>query len=104
MDLSLTLSEDFLSACVWTDELIDEWERVIVEEGWRTADSARAVRSRFGRCRIASDEYRGKVTDDLSPDGDDRVPPTCGTAGELTGHIGKAGAPRFPAQIRRRAN
>ncbi|GAB3198054.1 hypothetical protein GCM10027062_11340 [Nocardioides hungaricus] len=36
MDVLLTLSEDFLFTWVWTDELLDEWEEVIVREGQRT--------------------------------------------------------------------
>lgn len=31
MDLLLTLAEQFVFTWVWTDELLDEWERVIVE-------------------------------------------------------------------------
>ncbi len=77
MDVLLTLSEDFLFAWVWTDELLDEWEHVIVREGVRTPDSARsvtdAVRTHFGRYRIASDLYRSKATADLSPDPGDRL-------------------------------
>lgn len=77
MDLLLTLSEDFLFTWVWTDELLDEWEEVIVREGKRTPESAAsvaaAVRSYFGRSRIDPAVYRDKITDDLSPDPDDRV-------------------------------
>lgn len=77
MDVLLTLSEDFLFTWVWTDELLAEWEEVIVREGVRTPESARsvtdAVRTHFGRYRIDPDLYRGKVTDDLSPDPGDRL-------------------------------
>jgi len=77
MDLLLTLSEDLLFTWVWTDELLDEWERVIVEHGQRTPESARsvsaAVRGFFTPYRIAPDLYRTQVTDDLSPDPTDRV-------------------------------
>ncbi|MFT4084729.1 MAG: hypothetical protein QM638_19290 [Nocardioides sp.] len=56
MDVLLTLSEDFLFTWVWTDELLDEWERVIVREGKRSPESAAsvvaAVRTYFGRYRI----------------------------------------------------
>ncbi len=71
MDVLLTLSEDFLFTWVWTDELLDEWEDVIVREGMRTPESAHsvtdAVRAHFGRYRIDPGLYRDKVTDDLSP-------------------------------------
>lgn len=77
MDVLLTLSEDFLFTWVWTDDLLDEWEQVIVREGVRTPESARsvtdAVRAHFGRYRIAPELYRDKVTDDLSPDPGDRL-------------------------------
>jgi len=36
MDVLLTLSENLLFTWVWTDELLDEWERVIVEGGVRS--------------------------------------------------------------------
>lgn len=77
MDLLLTLSEDFLFTWVWTDEVLDEWERVIVREGVRTSEAARsvtdAVRMHFGRHRIDPVLYRSYVTDELSPDPDERV-------------------------------
>lgn len=77
MDVLLTLAEDFLFTWVWTDEVLDEWEEVIVREGKRTPESAAsvaiAVRSHFARYRIDPALYRDKVTDDLSPDPDDRI-------------------------------
>jgi len=77
MDVLLTLSEDFLFTWGWTDELLDEWEEVIVREGKPTPESAAsvaaAVRAHFSRYRIDPALYRDKITDDLSPDPDDRV-------------------------------
>lgn len=77
MDVLLTLAEDFLFTWVWTDELLDEWTEVIVREGKRSTGSAAsvaaAVRTHFGRYRIDPALYRDKITDDLSPDPDDRV-------------------------------
>lgn len=77
MDLLLTMSEDFLFTWVWTDELLDEWEEVIVREGVRSAESARsvskAVRAHFGKYRIDGHLYQGKASNDLSPDPDDRL-------------------------------
>lgn len=87
MDVLLTLSEDFLFTWVWTDELLDEWEEVIVREGKRTSESAAsvatAVRRHFGRYRIDPDVYRGKIVDDLSPDPDDRVHAAAAVCGEV---------------------
>lgn len=39
MDLLLSLSEDFLFTWVWTDELLAEWQEVIVRAGRRTPES-----------------------------------------------------------------
>lgn len=77
MDVLLTQAEDRLFNWVWTDEMLDEWQEVIVREGHRTPESAAsvaaAVHSYFGRFRIDPGQYRDKITDDLSPDPDDRV-------------------------------
>jgi hypothetical protein len=77
MDVLLTMSEDFLFTWVWTDELLEEWEEVIVREGIRTPESARsvtdAVRTHFSRYRIDGRLYQGKASDDLSPDPGDRL-------------------------------
>ncbi|GAB2473441.1 PIN domain-containing protein [Xylanimonas ulmi] len=76
MDVLLTLSEDLLFTWVWTDDVLDEWEHVIVREGQRSPQSAKsvtdAVRTHFGRHRIDGDLYDGKITEDLSPDPGDR--------------------------------
>lgn len=77
MDVLLTMSENFLFTWVWTDELLDEWERVIVEDRQRTVESARsvtdAVRSWFAMSRLDPAHYRSRVSDDLSPDPGDRI-------------------------------
>lgn len=77
MDVLLTMSENFLFTWVWTDEVLDEWERVIVEDRQRTAESARsvtdAVRSWFAKSRLDPADYRDRVSDDLSPDPGDRI-------------------------------
>ena len=77
MDVLLTLAEDLLFTWVWTDEVLAEWESVIVREGQRTTESAAsvssAVRRHFGQYRIDPALYRDKITDDLSPDPADRV-------------------------------
>lgn len=77
MDILLTLSEDRLFDWVWTDELLDEWERVITREKHRSRESARAitdaVRTWFASTRIDPTTYRHRITADLSPDESDRV-------------------------------
>lgn len=43
MNLMLSLAEDLVLDFVWTEELLDEWARVIVREGKRTTEAARSV-------------------------------------------------------------
>ena len=87
MDVLLTLAEDFLFTWVWTDELLAEWEEVIVREGKRTPESAAsvavAVRAHFGRYQIDPAKYIDKITPDLSPDPDDRVHAAAAIYGEV---------------------
>lgn len=77
MDVLLTQAGDRLFDWMWTDEVLVEWQTVIVREGHRPPESAAsvtaAVRNYFGRFRIDPALYRDKITDDLSPDPDDRV-------------------------------
>jgi PIN domain len=84
MDLILTLAEDQLFEFVWSEELLDEWERVIVERGKRTEESARGVaetvRESFKDGRIDPKVYRDKEWPEL-PDIDDRVHGAAATAG-----------------------
>lgn len=77
MDLLLTLSENRLLELVWTDELLEEWARVIVREHHRTAESAAAitgaVREHFGDLRIEPSLYRDLIATMPGPDPDDHV-------------------------------
>lgn len=77
MDLVLSLAEDLLIDFVWTDELLDEWERVIVREGKRTPETARSVSAAISRffvtTQIDPTTYRGRVQDVPARDPDDRV-------------------------------
>lgn len=87
MDVLLTMAEDFLFTWVWTDEVIEEWEDVIVREGQRSPESAAsgsaAVRHFFGDYRIDPKLYRAKITDELSPDPDDRVHAAAAMYGDM---------------------
>ncbi len=64
---------DFL----WRDELLYEWERVIVREGKRSPQTARsvsdAVRRFFVTTRIDPAVYRDRATAVPGPDPDDRI-------------------------------
>jgi PIN domain len=80
----LDLGRRSLIEFVWSEELVDEWERVIVREGRRSQESARSVaatvREKFEDGRIAPEEYRDTVWPEL-PDVDDRVHGAAATAG-----------------------
>jgi hypothetical protein len=39
MDLMLALTEDYVHEMIWSQALLDEWERVIVREHGRSAHS-----------------------------------------------------------------
>jgi hypothetical protein len=57
MDLLLAMAEDFHHDLLWSDFLLDEWERVIVRERRRTPEQASAItgaiRQAFPTGRIA---------------------------------------------------
>jgi hypothetical protein len=88
MDILLALAEDLIIDFVWSEELLDEWERVIVREGKRSPESARsvttAVRSYFASGRIDPAQYRDDVPDTPGPDPDDRVHTAAAIAGRAT--------------------
>lgn len=75
MDLFLALTEDAVHQVLWTDELLEEWERVIVREQRRSADAAvsvvAAIRDSFEDCRIDPSRYRLLVDSIPGPDPDD---------------------------------
>lgn len=77
MDLILALAEDLLVDFMWSDELLDEWERVIVRDGQRRPESARsvaeAVRRFFASTRIDPERYRQRLAFVPGPDPADRV-------------------------------
>jgi predicted nucleic acid-binding protein len=76
MDLMLAPSEDGVHDVMWTDRLLDEWERVIVRERQRSADAAAgitaAVREFFADTRVPEETYLGVVDSIDGPDSDDR--------------------------------
>lgn len=47
MDLMLALTEDSIHEVMWTDRLLNEWERVIVQEHQRTPQAARSIATDF---------------------------------------------------------
>ncbi|WP_198668553.1 PIN domain-containing protein [Streptomyces triticisoli] len=76
MDVMLALTEDFIHEIVWSERLLAEWERVIVREGRRSAESAaavaQAVRRFFADCEIKAAAYGHLVDEMPGNDPDDR--------------------------------
>lgn len=77
MDLMLALSEDGIHDVMWTDALLDEWERVIVEKQRRSPDAAAAisatVKEFFADTRIPEASYRDLLAEVDGQDPDDNV-------------------------------
>ncbi|GIH71858.1 PIN domain-containing protein [Sphaerimonospora thailandensis] len=75
MDLMLALTEDSVHTMVWTDHLLEEWERVIVREQRRSTPSASricaAIREFFEDTRIPEEEYKCLIDQMEGPDLDD---------------------------------
>lgn len=88
MDLMLSMAEDFHHDILWTDFLLDEWERVIVREKRRTPDQAAAItaaiRHAFPDGRIAPEAYEAIIDSVPGPDNDDRVHGAAAVAGGAT--------------------
>ena len=80
MDLMLTLTENGIHDVMWSDDLLDEWERVIVRERHRSPDAASAItvaiRQFFADTCIPVESYRGLV-----PEADGRTLQDGGLAG-----------------------
>jgi predicted nucleic acid-binding protein len=76
MDTMLTLAEDSVHEILWSDALLDEWERVIVRENARSAESAAkitaVIRDHFPEGRIPLARYIGSVASMPGNDPDDR--------------------------------
>ena len=109
MDLMLALTEDAVHEVRWTDELLDEWERVIVRERGRPAESAAritaAIREFFPEGRVP-DEYLCELIVDSPGEvvetvvrlaGEKKRPPL--TPQDLSARLAKAGTPNFAARL-----
>jgi PIN domain len=69
MDLMLSLAEDYVHDMIWSDRLLDEWQRVIVREGHRSAEAATLI---VGHIRTG-------FADSCIPEGAYKYPPYRGT-------------------------
>jgi excisionase family DNA binding protein len=87
MDLMLALTEDGIHDVMWSDDLLDEWERVIVRERHRSPDAAAAItatiRQFFADTRIPVESYRGLVAEVDGPDPDDNAHMAAAAAGRV---------------------
>lgn len=76
MDLMLALTEDAVHEVIWTETLLAEWERVIVRQHRRSAESAAsitaAIREFFPESQIVEQDYATLVTSMPGADPDDR--------------------------------
>ena len=88
IDLLLGLSEDGLHSVVWTDALLDEWERVIVREQRRSPATAAsvttAIREFFADSKIKPAEYEHLIADMPGNDPDDHHHMAAAIAGHAT--------------------
>ncbi len=77
MDLLLALSEDGVHEVIWTDDLLDEWERVIVGKHKRSPESAAqitaVVREFFKDSKVERHEYDNLVAEMPGKDPDDHA-------------------------------
>lgn len=75
MDLLLALTEDAVHEVIWTDALLDEWERVIVGEQKRSEKTAAsitaAIRGFFADTKIERDDYEHLIGEMPGDDPDD---------------------------------
>lgn len=89
MDLLLALTEDGIHDVLWTAELLDEWERVIVRSGRRSPDAAAGItatiREFFADTRIPPESYRHLVPEVGGRDPDDDVHMAAAVAGGCRG-------------------
>jgi predicted nucleic acid-binding protein len=87
MDLMLALTEDGIHDVMWSDDLLDEWERVIVRERHRSPDAAAAIsatiRQFFADTRIPVESYQGLVAEADGPDPDDNAHMAAAVAGQV---------------------
>ncbi len=76
MDLLLALSENAVHQVLWTEHLLEEWERVIVREHQRTPETAAsvvaAIRESFADCEIERASYEHLIDEMPGNDPDDR--------------------------------
>lgn len=85
MDLMLTLAEDSIHEFLWSDDLLAEWEWVIVHKGQRSPESAARltsqIRSFFAEGHIPREDYAHLVASMPGDDPDDHLHMAAAIAG-----------------------
>jgi predicted nucleic acid-binding protein len=85
MDLMLALTEDSVHEILWSQALLDEWERVIVREHRRSAASAAAITAAIRECfadsEVPAPTYASLIAQMPGDDPDDRVHMAAAIAG-----------------------
>src|SRR6266508_2929589 len=75
MDVLLALSEDGVHEVIWTDALLDVWEKVTVREEKRTPETAAsitaAIRDFFDDSKVERAEYEHLIDQMPGEDADD---------------------------------
>ena len=88
MDLLLGMAEDGIHEFIWSGDLLDEWERVIVSSMQRSAQSAAsitaAIREFFADGEIPRSSYAAEIDEMPSRDVDDRKHIAAAKAGRAT--------------------
>jgi predicted nucleic acid-binding protein len=91
MDLMLALTEDAIHELLWTEALLAEWERVIVREKRRSAESAAAItaaiRDFFPDVEVTEQQYAHLVGQMPGKDPDDRHHMAAAVAGNASAII-----------------
>ncbi len=102
MDLLLALSEGSVHTVIWTDVLLDEWERVIVRQHQRSVATAAsvtaAIREFFADSKIEYAAYEHLIVDMPGNDLDDRHHMAAAIAGQATMLITE-NLKDFPAEL-----
>jgi predicted nucleic acid-binding protein len=88
MDLMLALSQDRIHTLLWSEHLLDEWERVIVREQRRSPQAAAAIaaaiRDYFPENQVPAAKYKHLLTNLEGPDPDDLHHAAAAAAGTAT--------------------
>ncbi len=88
MDLVLGMAEDGMHEFLWSEDLLQEWQRVIVEASRRSAQSAAsvaaAIREFFEDGEVTRAAYEADIDEMPSPDIDDRKHIAAAKAGRAT--------------------